>query len=571
VRIGALLLAAALAFSYCSVSGGIAPAPPASARDVQDLVFLSDARPILLRLHIYVDGRPFRDVWEDYIRLLFDYLDRDGNGILTKSEAEHAPAAAQLLQMMRGGILSDPMKTVSFGELDIDPLDGFVTFQEFAGYYRRSGAGPLQVADGPAIERSEALTRALFKHLDVNRDGKLSQAEVLAAESALRRFDLDDDEMISEEELLPASMATPFPQPAGQARGQPPGHVASFHVVDRDRAPAGLAQRLIQKYDKDKKGSLSRAEIGLGKALFDRLDADHDGQLDETELGKFAGQPPDIEVTVRTGEPTPGQRSVEVYHSRQRAKPPAPTICAVGNETLVITLADEQIGVVAPPERPDPLPPFFRSIRQFYVQQFQAADTEKKGYVDRTKAMNPQFRFLLALFPVADRDGDGKLTQRELHAFLDLQEKAALCATGLELTTSGRGLFEILDANRDRRLGQRELRSAWSRLAIWDRNGDGLIAPTELPQQFQLVLGRGQPYRRAGRLADIASTNAASVKGPLWFRKMDRNGDGDVSPREFLGTPEDFRRIDTNGDGLIDPQEAEAADRWFAKRTPSRR
>jgi Ca2+-binding EF-hand superfamily protein len=570
VRIGALLLAAALAFSYSSVSGGIPPAPPASARDVQDVVFLSDARPILLRLHIYVDGRPFRDVWEDYIRLLFDYLDRDGNGILTKSEAEHAPGASQLLQIMRGEILPDPTKAVTFGELDVD-LHGFVTFQEFAGYYRRSGAGPLQMADGPPIERSEALTRALFKHLDVNRDGKLSQAEVLTAQSALRRFDLDDDEMISEEELLPASMAAPFPRPIGQMREQAPSYVANFHVVDQDRAAAGLAERLLQKYDKDKKGSLSRAEIGLGQALFDRLDADHDGQLDETELGKFAGQPPDIELTVRTGEPTPGQRSVEVYHSRQRPKPPVPAICAVGNETLLITLADEQIGVVAPPERPDPFPAV-RSIRQFYMQQFQAADTENKGYVERTKVMNPQYRFLLPVFALADRDGDGKLTQRELNAFLDLQEKAALCATGLELTTSGRGLFEILDANRDRRLGQRELRSAWSRLAIWDRNGDGLIAPRELPQQFQLVLGRGQPYRRAGRLAgDIASSNGASAKGPLWFRKMDKNGDGDVSPREFLGTPEDFRRIDTNGDGLIDPQEAEAADKWFAKRPTSRR
>jgi hypothetical protein len=128
VRIGGLLLAAALAFSCCSLSGAIPPAPPASARDVQDLVFLSDARPILVRLHILVDGRPFRDVWEDYIHLLFDYLDRDGNRILTKSEAEHAPGASQLLQMMRGGIFPDPMKAVTFGELDVDQ-HGFVTFR----------------------------------------------------------------------------------------------------------------------------------------------------------------------------------------------------------------------------------------------------------------------------------------------------------------------------------------------------------------------------------------------------------------------------------------------------------
>jgi hypothetical protein len=55
-------------------------------------------------------------------------------------------------------------------------------------------------------------------------------------------------------------------------------------------------------------------------------------------------------------------------------------------------------------------------------------------------------------------------------------------------------------------------------------------------------------------------------RGPLWFRKMDRNGDGDVSPREFLGTPAQFRRIDADGDGLIDPDEAERADARLRKR-----
>jgi hypothetical protein len=40
---------------------------------------------------------------------------------------------------------------------------------------------------------------------------------------------------------------------------------------------------------------------------------------------------------------------------------------------------------------------------------------------------------------------------------------------------------------------------------------------------------------------------------------MDRNNDGDVSRREFLGTLEQFDRIDADRDGLIDSKEAESA------------
>src|SRR5207302_1142297 len=50
-------------------------------------------------------------------------------------------------------------------------------------------------------------------------------------------------------------------------------------------------------------------------------------------------------------------------------------------------------------------------------------------------------------------------------------------------------------------------------------------------------------------------------RGPAWFVKMDRNGDGDVSRREFIGTDEQFKAIDTDGDGLISVEEAEAYDK----------
>jgi hypothetical protein len=46
---------------------------------------------------------------------------------------------------------------------------------------------------------------------------------------------------------------------------------------------------------------------------------------------------------------------------------------------------------------------------------------------------------------------------------------------------------------------------------------------------------------------------------------MDRNRDGDVSRREWLGSEELFRQIDTDGDGLISAEEADRFDARYRK------
>src|SRR5437899_11830889 len=73
------------------------------SEDFQDLVFLGDHGPVILRLHILIDGKPFPTVWDDAIRSLFNYLDRNGDGVLSKQEAERAPKVQRLLQQVRVG------------------------------------------------------------------------------------------------------------------------------------------------------------------------------------------------------------------------------------------------------------------------------------------------------------------------------------------------------------------------------------------------------------------------------------------------------------------------------------
>ncbi len=54
----------------------------------------------------------------------------------------------------------------------------------------------------------------------------------------------------------------------------------------------------------------------------------------------------------------------------------------------------------------------------------------------------------------------------------------------------------------------------------------------------------------------MAATRPPAGRRPDWFHKMDRNHDGDVSRREFLGPRDQFDRLDRDKDGLIDADEA---------------
>src|SRR5262245_4204272 len=75
-----------------------AAGPPGAAAPGrgQDVLFLAPGRPLLLRLHVEVDGRApgdaCRAATDRYARALFRHLDRDGDGALNEAEAAGVPA-----------------------------------------------------------------------------------------------------------------------------------------------------------------------------------------------------------------------------------------------------------------------------------------------------------------------------------------------------------------------------------------------------------------------------------------------------------------------------------------------
>ncbi|HEY7315850.1 MAG TPA: hypothetical protein VH643_41355 [Gemmataceae bacterium] len=155
----------------------------------------------------------------------------------------------------------------------------------------------------------------------------------------------------------------------------------------------------------------------------------------------------------------------------------------------------------------------------------------------------------------ADRDGDGTVTDAELTSYLDLYRKAADSIVTLTVTPQPRSWFTILDADGDGQLSVRELRTAWERLADAEARKAGFVtAPDDNGMYLTLTFVRGA----TGAHAIPLRKRPAPGQGPDWFQAMDRNSDGCVSPREWIGTREQFRRLDRDGDGLLSPEEAEA-------------
>jgi Ca2+-binding EF-hand superfamily protein len=548
--------------------------------DAQTLVYLGQPRPVLLRLHVLIDGKPYTAAWDEFMKKLFDYLDVNGDGTLSKEEAMRVPTVGLLRNHYSGVIaINDGGGNVApFADLDADK-DGKVTRDELKAYYRRTGLGSFQVRAASGQGKSGALTDQLFKYLDTNGDKKLSRQELAAAEEVLHRLDLDEDEMISQEELLPNT------NPYGQVffgvvdNGQGQKVTDAFQVLGPGEAPAKAVEALLTRFDKDRNHKLSRAESGFDEATFARLDLNKDGQLDAGELQKWLAGPSDLELTVRLGGlpqrrqpngllkavvnagPAPNA-GVEVVPGKDW---PLAASAKTKNDGVIVTQGVARIEV-----RGSDNVGRFGGVRGFYIQQLKMALKDGKDYLEK-KDVDNNSQFLRGLFTFADRNGDGKLTEKKLNAFFDAIDDGMNASVSLSVSDHGPGLFELLDDNGDGRLSIRELRTAWDRVAPWDKAGVGAVTRDQIPSQYSLTVRQGtvddRRFRVAvARQAGMRPQSAGSRRGPLWFQKMDRNGDGDVSPREWLGSMEDFKKIDTDGDGLISADEAEKADTWFREK-----
>ncbi len=318
---------------------------------------------------------------------------------------------------------------------------------------------------------------------------------------------------------------------------------------------AALTQAIVQSLDQDRDGTISEAELSKAEVVLRRRDANDDELIGVGEFvpnvsypGQWAANP--LATSANIDISTLGDGSLRLLRGQKLASDAAGDTSgqltdwsiAIADRIKVspLELVTKTRGVVW--SVPGPLSALNSALGEELANADAEPSTEPEGNRNRGRRASRAW-----LTPLVDRDRNGMASQEEIDRWLALQRQIIRGQLLISIYHDG-GLFEMLDANHDAALSVRELRTAWQTLKIASCTSEDRVDLDRIPNVLLLIVSQGYPD-------SLASTTTTSVE---WFRRMDRNSDGDVSRREFTGSPDAFRRLDQDRDELLSPREAES-------------
>lgn len=517
------------------------------------LFYMDPNRLMTFEFQILSGDKSFEKAWEAHLEQLFKKLDKNNDGTIAGEERNHLPNTRILRAFNQSYTFRAPpisMDGKSFKDYIETNLE-FPPFQFDIRSQTNLDSGRRRVITGMSNNADKA-AEVLFSHLDQDSDGKLSREEMKQAQKTLHKQDLDQDETISTAELVDFNYGQFLVSPSSPTSAQ---KNTMFLALGKRSSAREIISQLTQKYDKTPKdNALTQQELGIPENLFANHDIDGNGKWDFEELQQYLKAPTaDVVIKVRlesqskSSEPRIGFEHGEELHSDFKNSIGSLNL---GNVQMEVSLSETGR---RPGGKHDS-----RRLRGQLEQQFQAIDRDSNGYIDREESQ--RLGNANAIFLDLDRNRDEKVFLEEwVEQILPLAE---LMSRQVRVTVADRGrdLFRILDSDGDNRLATREFRAMPDRAALWDRDADGQITLTDVPRQFRLVVAQGDfgviAQSRGQTEAENSLRTSQTPNGPLWFQRMDRNNDGDLSFREFLGPREDFQKLDENQDGLISPTEA---------------
>jgi Ca2+-binding EF-hand superfamily protein len=383
---------------------------------------------------------PAGPAWADFLDRLHDHFDRDRDGALSAAEA----ARVFPLPLPDGTEVAP-----DFARLDAD-RDGKATRAEFRAFYRAAGFAPVVAAVRPPAAEHRRLARAVFRHLDRDADGALSRDELKAAPALLRRFDEDEDEVLTPAELLALEPPGAPPAAVAAVRVAPPagtpdavlrlagadaatvavpgGRVTVSAAPDADgfRAAADFFLAQFEEALGGKK-ALARADAEADPALqgvagmFAAADRDGDGMLTAAELRALldlVGRGVRCQVVVAVEDR--GASPFDLLDADRDGRLDAPELRAAAGLPGAVPaqyrlavgrgLAVARFGPVPVPTAP-PKAPAKAAPPKAGPDWFRAADRNGDGFVSAAEFPGPPARFA-----ELDRDRDGRISPAEAEA-----------------------------------------------------------------------------------------------------------------------------------------------------------
>lgn len=523
--------------------------------EFHNIIFLEGTGPKIVRLHIQIDGQGVGAIRQAYAEQLFRSLDAEKDGSLDEQEAVRIPQLA-------AGVTVQGMLGPRWNQVDRSERDGRVSLEELAVYIGESLGATVEIVPKPQRNTQRI---PLFDTLDGNGDGHLARDEFDRAATLLRKYDLDDDETFSVVELQPFGTA------AAQAESQQEGIAANAFLLIDSSNVSTRALEILQRYSHGQLPnpgspwpSLDSDAVRFTPEQMARLDLDSSSTLDQDELaGWLSDHEPDVRLLVQLPFRQRGRPRCSVLPGDAPAAAAGQGVFAesVDDNRLRLSLGETQLdwraqGTIATAS----------DSVNFYKLQFRIADGDKNKYLDEGEfaALNlPN-----AVFSAVDLDGDGMVFEQEVVGFVQRDAAVSQSRIVISVGKDGKSLFEVLDINLDLRLSRREMAEGYDRVLAFDANRDGRLAATELDGRYELTVEIGKPalFQNAmGPAGEMTAPTSPRIPqasaGPVWYQRMDRNRDGDVSEREFPGPLELFRRLDADGNRLIDAEEAANAGR----------
>lgn len=481
-----------------------------------ELLFLGE-KPARLELHVEIDRTPVPAVWDETFSKILSYFDRDGDGCLNKIESARLPSVFAVRQVLWGRIAPYSGEVPLFEDLDTTG-DGKVNGEELERYFRRGGLGGPIVAVGKSLVSSQ-LTDALLSQLDSNKDGKVDEAEWKAASVSLFKLDKNDDELIGPGELVgntvyPGATASILcSAPSVNSQSDPTTDALPFVVLPSQFADHHWVNDIARRRDK-----------------MDWV------VMTPNALVESRNDPPAAKWNCNLGirmNLTPSLNPVG-------GKPLTNGRLLFATKSILVKIRADQ----------GRLKGQMAAARKHFTAVFVDCDSNSDGILDQEEIAKPKARLLRPIASISDKNGDENLSGKELKEWLDLQEQIAKGHAMVSVLDHGKGLFELLDEDNNGSLSVRELRGAWDRLKKAECVTVNGFEQSQLPHQLRTVISHGHPFTTLGKPDRV---------GPSWFLAMDRNEDGDISIREWVGDPKIFRRLDQDRDGLLSAGEAEKA------------